>query len=137
METVRGESAKSGVKSYRDLVAWQKGMDLTVHVYQATTHFPAGERFGLMAQMRRAAVSVPANIAEGFGRGGGADFRRFVLMARGSLFELQTHGELARRLGWLKGKTLTLLRQGSQELDAILTGLIRSLGKAKEAERLP
>jgi len=58
-------------------------------------------------------------------------------MARGSLFELQTHGELARRLGWLKGKTLTLLRQGSQELDAILTGLIRSLGKAKEAERLP
>jgi four helix bundle protein len=52
-------------------------------------------------------------------------------MARGSLFESQTHGELARRLGWLKGKTLTLLRQGSRELDAILTGLIRSLGKTK------
>jgi len=131
MGTVRREPGKSGVKSYRDLVAWQKGMDLAGLVYRATTRFPSEERFGLVAQMRRAAVSVPANVAEGFGRGGRADFRRFVLMARGSLFELQTHGELARRLGWLKGKTLTLLRQGSQEVDAILTGLIRSLGKTE------
>ncbi|HUX14902.1 MAG TPA: four helix bundle protein [Phycisphaerae bacterium] len=131
MGTVRGEPGKSGVKSYRDLVAWQKGMDLAGLVYRATTRFPSEERFGLVAQMRRAAVSVPANVAEGFGRGGRADFRRFVLMARGSLFELQTHGELARRLGWLKGKTLTLLRQDSQELDAILRGLIRSLGKTE------
>jgi len=131
MGTMRREPRKSGVKSYRDLVAWQKGMDLAGLVYRATTRFPSEERFGLVAQMRRAAVSVPANVAEGFGRGGRADFRRFVLMARGSLFELQTHGELARRLGWLKGKTLALLRQGSQELDAILTGLIRSLGKTE------
>jgi len=131
MGTMRREPRKSGVKSYRDLVAWQKGMDLAGLVYRATTRFPSEERFGLVAQMRRAAVSVPANVAEGFGRGGRADFRRFVLMARGSLFELQTHGELARRLGWLKGKTLTLLRQSSQELDAILTGLIRALGKTE------
>jgi len=131
MGTALSEPGKSGVKSYRNLVAWQKGMDLASIVYRATTHFPAEERFGLVAQMRRAAVSVPANVAEGFGRGGRADFRRFVLMARGSLFELQTHGELARRLGWLKGKTLTLLRQGSRGLDAILTGLIRSLGKTE------
>ena len=131
MGTARSEPGKSGVKSYRDLVAWQKGMDLASLVYRATTRFPSEERFGLVAQMRRAAVSVPANVAEGFGRGGRADFRRFVLMARGSLFELQTHGELARRLGWLKGKTLMLLRQDSQELDAILTGLIRALGKTE------
>ena len=131
MGTARGGPGKSGVKSYRDLVAWQKGMDLAGLVYRATTRFPSEERFGLVAQMRRAAVSVPANVAEGFGRGGRADFRRFVLMARGSLFELQTHGELARRLGWLKGKTLTLLRQDSRELDAILRGLIRALGKTE------
>ena len=131
MGTALSEPGKSGVKSYRNLVAWQKGMDLASLVYRATTRFPSEERFGLVAQMRRAAVSVPANVAEGFGRGGRADFRRFVLMARGSLFELQTHGELARRLGWLKGKTLTLLRQDSQELDAILTGLIRALGKTE------
>jgi len=131
MGTALSEPGKSGVKSYRNLVAWQKGMDLASLVYRATTRFPSEERFGLVAQMRRAAVSVPANVAEGFGRGGRADFRRFVLMARGSLFELQTHGELARRLGWLKGKTLMLLRQDSQELDAILTGLIRALGKTE------
>jgi four helix bundle protein len=131
MGTALSEPGKSGVKSYRNLVAWQKGMDLAGLVYRATTRFPSEERFGLVAQMRRAAVSVPANVAEGFGRGGQADFRRFVLMARGSLFELQTHGELARRLGWLKGKTLTLLRQDSQELDAILRGLIRALGKTE------
>jgi len=77
--------------------------------------------------MRRAAVSVPSNIAEGFGRGKGPDFRRFLEIAKGSLFEVQTQGELARRMGWLKSEDLAVLRDATQRVDAVLSGLIRSI----------
>jgi four helix bundle protein len=77
--------------------------------------------------MRRSAVSVASNIAEGFGRRRQVEFGRFLEMAKGSLFELQTQGELARRLGWLQGEPLIAMRDLSQEVDAVLTGLIRSL----------
>ena len=77
--------------------------------------------------MRRAAVSVPANIAEGFGRGTKGEFRRFLEVARASLFELQTHAELARRLGWIKGEPLVRLRDVAHRLDAVLAGLIGSV----------
>lgn len=76
--------------------------------------------------MRRAAVSVPSNIAEGFGRGRKAEFVRFLEMARGSLFELQTQAELARRLGWLKGDGLIGLRDLAHEVDAVMAGLVLS-----------
>ncbi len=105
------EEPKRGVRTYRDLVAWQLGMDLAQLVYRITAGFPDSERFGLTAQLRRSSVSVPANIAEGFGRGGKVEFRRFLEIARGSLFESQTHAELARRLGWIKGPALTELRR--------------------------
>ena len=85
------------VRNYRDLVAWQKGMNLAERTYAVTAGFPDTEKFGLVSQMRRAAVSVPANIAEGFGRFRKAEFRRFLEIAIGSLFELQTLAELARR----------------------------------------
>ena len=89
--------------------------------------FPDAERFGLISQMRRAAVSVASNIAEGFGRGAKAEFRRFLVMTRGSLFELQTQAELARRMGWLKGEHLSALRQEAGDVDALLSGLLRSV----------
>jgi four helix bundle protein len=77
------------VQSYRDLIAWQKAVDLVEHVYRVTAPFPASELYGLTSQMRRASVSIPSNIAEGSARST-ADFQRFLLMSRGSLFELET-----------------------------------------------
>jgi len=114
-----------GAGSYRDLIAWQKGMELAEKVYTVTRHFPDEERFGLVAQMRRSAVSIPSNVAEGFGRGQQGEFHRFLGIARGSLFEVQTQAELARRLGWIKGPGLADLRERMRELDAILTALMR------------
>jgi len=119
------------IRTYRDLVVWQKAMQLAEMVYQATDSFSESERFGLVMQMRRAAVSVAANIAEGFGRGRKNEFRRYLEITRGSLFELQTHAELARRLGWLKSQALTGLRKRSQEVDRLLSGLIRSVKSRK------
>jgi len=120
------------VRTYRDLVVWQKSMDLAEKVYRATSGFPAAERYGLTAQMRDAATSVPSNIAEGFGRGGTAEFLRFLAISRGSLFELQTRAELARRLGLLKGPGLPDLRERAQEVDRILSALMRSLKKRRK-----
>ena len=120
-----------GVQTYRDLVAWQKAMELTEHIYEVTKSFPKDERFGLTAQMRRSAVSIPSNIAEGFGRSHSRDFKRFLQIAKGSLFEFQTQAELARRMKWLGGQSCTAIRELSQRVDALLTGLIRSIGKGK------
>ena len=121
------EKPRSNIRTYRDLLVWQKAMDLAEAVYRATEAFQEGERYGLVAQMRRASASVASNIAEGFGRGRKAEFKRYLEIARGSLFELQTQAELARRLGWLKGTLLTETREGSQEVDRLLSGLIRSV----------
>ena len=123
--------AKSGVGTYRDLVAWQKAMELAERVYRVTASFPEAERFGMVSQMRRSAVSVASNIAEGFGRVRRAEFVRFLEISKGSLFELQTQAELARRLGWIAGEELAELRALSRELDAVLRGLLGSLRRGK------
>lgn len=115
------------LRTFRDSVAWRKGMDLARTVYRLTASFPADERFGLVSQMRRAAVSIPSNIAEGFGRGRGIDNRRFLRMARGSLFELETQLELATELGFatadLAAKTCELVN----ECGRVLAGLMKKL----------
>ena len=90
-------------KSYRDLVAWQRAMHLTVSVYKASQQFPREELYGLTSQIRRAAVSVPSNIAEGQGRGSEKDFLRFLSIAYGSLQEIETQLLLAGRLSYLDG----------------------------------
>jgi four helix bundle protein len=89
-----------GVQSYRDLVAWQKAMDMVEAVYRATQTWPKDEVYGLTTQARRAAVSVPANIAEGQGRRGAAEMVHHLSMAGGSLHELETHLLIALRLGY-------------------------------------
>jgi len=76
------------MKTYRELICWQKAIELVKSIYKITKNFPQSEQFGLTSQLRRAAVSVPSNIAEGFGRGSNKDFRRFLDISRGSLFEL-------------------------------------------------
>jgi len=121
-----------GIRTYRDLVLWQVAMDLAEQVYRITESFPATEKFGLTSQIRRSSVSVPSNVAEGFGRGRRLEFRRYLDMAKGSLFELQTQAELARRLGWLKRDALSTLRDLASRADALLAGLLRSTGVARQ-----
>jgi four helix bundle protein len=115
------------VQNYKDLVAWQKAMDLVVEIYQTTADFPTGERFGLTNQVRRAAVSIPSNIAEGQGRGPSQDFVRFLCIARGSLQEVETQIILATRLGYLSQDGCDRLSDRIIELAKIINGLIRSI----------
>lgn len=98
-------------KNFKDLEVWQLAMTLATTVYHVTGHFPESERFGLTSQMRRAAVSVPSNIAEGHGRKSSASYATFLRIALGSLNEVETLVILARRLG------LSLERDGSEELE--------------------
>jgi four helix bundle protein len=81
------------MKSYRDLIVWQKAMSLVVDVYKITEYFPDAEKFGLTSQIKRCSVSIPSNIAEGYGRNYTKDYIRFLQIARGSLFECQTQLE--------------------------------------------
>ena len=115
------------IRSHRDLVAWQKAMDLVVAVYSASKTFPKEETYGLTNQWRRAAVSVPANIAEGQGRRSKSEFRQFLGNARGSLLELDTHLKLATRLGYLSEEQHSHLHMRLQEVGRVLNGLLRSL----------
>jgi four helix bundle protein len=89
--------------SYRELKVWQRAIELSVAIYKLTTEFPREELYGLSSQLRRAAVSVASNIAEGYGRGSKGEFRQFVGVARGSVLELQTQLVIAKELGF--GKT--------------------------------
>ena len=86
--------------SYRDLRVWQGGMELAEACYRLTSTFPPSELYGLTSQIRRSASSIPANIAEGYGRRGRGDYVRFVGIAQGSLMELETHLLLSQRLGF-------------------------------------
>ena len=116
------------IRSYRDLVAWQMAVDITKQVYRATERFPDKERYGLTNQLRRAAVSVPSNIAEGFGRGRAPDYARFLRVARGSLYEMETQLFLAVELGYLDQATFDQLDTKLKECGRVLAGLLRSLG---------
>ena len=113
------------IKTFRDLIAWQKAMELTKQIYRVTAAMPDNERFGLTAQMRRAAVSIPSNIAEGHGRGSRTDYIRFLRIARGSLMELQTQLILAEQLNLIP--VPEKLNDLQRETDRVLQGLIRSL----------
>ncbi len=120
------------VEAYRDLIAWQRGMDLVCLAYQITAQFPTEERFGLMTQMRRSAISIPANVAEDGGRHTTRDFIHFLHIARGSACEPSTEAQLCARLGypgdWSKIVT------DSEEIGRILNGLIGSLRKRDDSK---
>ena len=115
------------VESYRDLIVWQKAMDLAVVIYEQTRAFPRQEAYGLTAQARRAAVSVPSNIAEGQARTTTNDFLRFLGVAAGSLQELETQVILAARLGYLEEPNKAQLLDQCREVARLLQGLINSL----------
>ena len=115
------------IKSHRDLIVWQKAMDLVVLVYEATAVFPKHELYGLTSQTRRAATSIPANIAEGQGRRSKSEFGQFLGNARGSLLELDTHLEVALRLKYLTPAQHERVQGLVVELGRIINGLLRSL----------
>ena len=117
-------------KYFRDLLVWQKAMDLARNVYNETSAFPQDELFGLRSQLRRAAVSVPSNIAEGHGRLSDKVFRVFLGQARGSLYEVETQLLLSADLGFLSPPKAQMLVNDCNEVGRILNGLLRSLNKS-------
>jgi four helix bundle protein len=116
---------------YKDLIAWQKGMELVSAIYDASDRFPSNEQFGLISQLRRAAVSVPSNIAEGKAHYSNRDFVRFLRHARGSLAEIETQILIAQQRNYLDSETTLSLTQKTDELGRILSGLIKSLTSAE------
>ena len=113
--------------NFEKLAVWQRALELADLVYALTRSFPDTERFGLTTQMRRAAVSVPSNIAEGSSRGSRTDFARFIEIATGSLFELVTQATLAHRQGLLSQPDYQRLYATAEELSKMLSGLRRTL----------
>ena len=115
------------VKRYTDLIAWQKAMDLVEAIYKATKTFPKEELYGLSSQLRRAAVSVPSNIAEGHCRNGRREFVHYISIALGSLGEAETQVMIAGRLGYLQATDSAELLALAEETGRILVGLMHSL----------
>lgn len=118
-------------RDFRDLTAWQRAMDLAEAIYAQTAGFPNHETFGLRSQLRRAAISLPSNIAEGQGRRFRREFRRFVTIASGSLSELETQLLLAERLKYLSPEVTGNLIDRCAEVGRLLNGLRRSLEDAE------
>lgn len=115
------------MKDFRSLRVWEKAHELALRVYPDTTGFPREETYGLMSQIRRAAASVPANIAEGCGRGGDGEFSRFVQIAMGSASELEYHLLLAKDLRFLDEPHFRSLEESVTEVKKMLSSLIRKL----------
>ncbi len=117
------------ILSYRDLIVWKRAMDLAESVYRLTRAYPREELYGLTSQTRRAAVSIPANIAEGHGRGTRAAYAGFLRIARGSLREVETHLMLASRLELADRELVEQLLRDCDEIGRMLHGLISRLGE--------
>ena len=115
------------LKSYRDLLVWQRAIELVVLVYRLSAEFPRDEIYGLTAQIRRASVSVPSNIAEGYGRATRKEYVQFLSIAQGSLKELETQAILAARLTYATSEQVERLLSDSERLGKMLGSLIRSL----------
>jgi four helix bundle protein len=113
--------------SYRDLLVWQKGIQLTAMIYQLSKSFPREETYGLMSQMRRCAVSIPSNIAEGAGRLNTPEYRQFLGIARGSSFELQTQLIVAKELGYGDAVLISKADELCNEVGRMIFGAIGSL----------
>ena len=115
------------IQSYRDLVVWQRAMELVEEVYWLSKKLPSEERFVLSDQMRRAAVSIPSNIAEGYARLAPKDYSRFLVIARGSTFELQTQMEICTRLGYTSDEDIKKANRLCEEVSKMLHAILAKL----------
>ena len=116
------------MRPHQKLEAWAKGIELVIAIYKNSEHFPKEERYGLTSQIRRAAVSIPANIAEGAGRHSRKEFAHFLSNSQGSASELETELIIANRLGYLDEASFTLLIRELDRIGRLITGLVRHLG---------
>jgi four helix bundle protein len=114
-------------RSFQDLIVWQRAIVLTTEIYRLTESFPKSEIYGLTSQIRRAAVSVASNIAEGAGRGSKRDFRHFLMTARGSICEVQTQLILAGKLGFARSEKIAEIESIANEAGRMLNRLIQSM----------
>ena len=119
----------SSIKSHRDLIVWQKGMDLAVSAYRLTATFPTEERYGMISQIRRSSASIPANIAEGYGRESPGAYAQHLRVAQGSLKELETHILLAGRVGLTSDDAIRPIVAAADEIGRMLRSLIRSIDR--------
>jgi four helix bundle protein len=115
------------LKNYRELLVWQKSYRLCIEVYKITRGFPKEEKFGLTSQIRRAAVSVPSNIAEGYGRKTTPEYIRALYVAYGSHCELETQMLLSGDLGYIQAEEMNRIQEGIAEIERMLKALIKSL----------
>lgn len=123
-------------RRYQDLIAWQKAISLVKSIYEVTNGFPPKEVFGLTSQMRRSAVTIPSNIAEGQGRATRGEFHQFLGHARGSLYELETQLVIASQLEYISTERCDGLLTDSRELGRILNGLMSSVSKQQMPARV-
>jgi four helix bundle protein len=130
-----GQEPRSMLKSFRDLQVWQRSIQLAVAVYRLAGSFPREEMYGLSSQMRRAAVSVASNIAEGYGRLGVGEYRQFLGIARGSTLELQTQFEIARALGMGESKLVDEAEELSHEVCKMLYAMLDKLKVSRGTEQ--
>lgn len=119
------------LKSYRDLIVWQKSMELVKNIYFLTKKLPKEEDYVLTSQIRRSAISIPSNIAEGYGRGHRLEYIRFLEIARGSLLELQTQPEICILVNYIELNNLTPPIELSKEIEKMLNSLIKKLKENK------
>jgi four helix bundle protein len=115
------------VQSFRDLLVWQRAIQMCVSTYRLTKDFPRDEIYGLTSQIRRAAISVPSNVAEGHGRLSTGEYKQFLGVARGSNFELQTQLEIARELGLGDSKSLNEAESLSLEVGKMISGILNAI----------
>jgi len=115
------------LKTFRDLLVWQKSMVLVTDIYALTKSFPVDETYGLASQMRRCSVSIPSNIAEGYGRNSNNEFIRFLHIATGSLYELQTQIEISLNLNYLDKNTFENLCGPTRELEKMINSFTKKI----------
>jgi four helix bundle protein len=118
---------KRMIKTFRDLIVWEKSMGLVTEIYKMTKIFPKEEIYGLTSQIRRCAVSVPSNIAEGYGRKSTDDYLRFLQISIGSLYEIQTQIEIAFNLKYLPDNQFQQIYESTREIERMLSSLIRKV----------
>lgn len=115
------------MKTFRDLIIWQKAMTLVTNCYKSTNSFPKEEQFGLTSQLKRCSISIPSNIAEGFGRGTNKEYYRFLNIAMGSLFEFQTQIEIAYNLEYISQADFNSIYEDSREVERMLSSFMNKI----------